>query len=277
MNTNPSFVKTAVIGHPIAHSKSPLIHNEWLREHGLQGSYEAIDIEADALAEGVQALVERGYAGFNVTLPHKVAIMALCDEVDERARLIGAVNTVSVRDGKLYGTNTDAFGFAQNIISADLGDWSFDAGTAVVLGAGGAARAVLYALLEEGAPEVILLNRTREKAEELAQMDARIRVEDWEGRNAAVKGANLIVNTTALGMEGKPPLEIYLSLAPASALVTDIVYAPLMTDLLAQAQKRGLRVVTGIGMLLHQARPGFELWNGIMPEVTPKLEKKVLG
>ena len=171
------FIKTAVIGHPIAHSKSPLIHNEWLRGHGFQGSYEAIDIEPEALAEGVRALVERGYAGFNVTVPHKIAVMALCDEVDEHARKIGAVNTVTIRDSRLLGTNTDAFGFAQNILSATgQENWSFEAGPAVVLGAGGAARAVVYALLENGVPSITLLNRTREKAEELAKMDARIKV-----------------------------------------------------------------------------------------------------
>ncbi len=278
MSAEQNFVKTAVIGHPIAHSKSPLIHSEWLREHGLEGSYEAIDIEANALTEGVQALIERGYAGFNVTLPHKVAIMALCDEIDARAQAIGAVNTVSVRDGKLYGTNSDAFGFAQNILSADLDGWSFKDGTAVVLGAGGAARAIIYALLEKGAPSIVLLNRTREKAEGLAQMAPdKIQIMDWEERNAAIKNANLIVNTTSLGMEDKPPLDIDLSLAPAGALVTDIVYAPLMTDLLKQAKDRRLHVVTGIGMLLHQARPGFELWNGVSPSVTPELEEKVLG
>ena len=274
---NKDFIKTAVIGHPIAHSKSPLIHSEWLREHGVEGSYEAIDIEPDALVEGVRALVERGYAGFNITLPHKVAIMALCDEVDETARAIGAVNTVTIRDGKLYGTNTDAFGFAKNILSAGLDGWSFKDGAAVVLGAGGAARAIIYALLKEGAPSIILLNRTREKAEELAGMDTKIQVEDWDKRNQALENANLVVNTTSLGMESKPSLDIDLSLAPAGALVTDIVYEPLMTDLLKQADTRGLRVVTGIGMLLHQARLGFELWNSVMPEVTPELEKKVLG
>ncbi len=276
-NINSDFIKMAVIGNPVAHSKSPLIHNEWLRKYELNGFYKAIDIKANALSDGVKALVERGYAGFNVTLPHKIAIMDLCDEIDEHARSIGAVNTVSIRDDKLYGTNTDSFGFAQNILSAtNLGNWSFKDGTAVVLGAGGAARAVLYALLEEGVPSIILLNRTREKAEKLARMNKRIKVADWGERNVAIENASLIVNTTSLGMEGKPPLEIDLSFVPASALVTDIVYAPLMTDLLKQARARNLRYVTGIGMLLHQARRGFELWNGILPEVTPELEKKVL-
>ena len=278
MSESQQFIKTAVIGHPVAHSKSPLIHNEWLREYGLKGSYEAIDIEPDALAEGVRALVERGYAGFNVTVPHKIAVMALCDEVDEHARKIGAVNTVSIRDGKLLGTNTDAYGFAQNILSATKQeDWAFGDGPAVVLGAGGAAKAVVYALLENAAPSIVLLNRTREKAEGLAKMDARIKVEGWDTRNDVLEGSNLIVNTTSLGMEGKPPLEIDLSKAPSGALVTDVVYAPLMTELLEQAKKRGLRTVTGIGMLLHQARPGFALWNGVMPDVTPELEEKVLG
>jgi shikimate dehydrogenase len=277
---NKNFIKTAVIGHPIAHSKSPLIHSEWLREYGLMGSYEAIDIEPDELAESVKVLVERGYSGFNITLPHKITIMALCDEIDERAQAIGAVNTVSIRDGKLYGTNTDGFGFAQNILSKCESEgwveWSFKDGAAIVLGAGGAARAIIHALLEQGAPSIILLNRTRKKAEELAQMDTRIQVKDWDTRNDVLNGANLIVNTTSLGMEGKPPLEIDLSLAPTHALVTDVVYAPLYTDLLNQAKGKHLRYVTGIGMLLHQARLGFELWNGTRPDVTLELEEKVL-
>ena len=278
----PSFVKTAVIGHPIAHSKSPLIHNFWLDKYGLNGTYNAVDIAPDDLDVSVKALVKQGYGGFNVTLPHKIAIMALCDKIDDRAKAIGAVNTVSIRDGKLYGTNTDGFGFAHNILETckdkDWNNWSFVSGRAVVLGAGGASRAVVYALLEHGTPEIILLNRTREKAEELAQMAPdKIIVQPWEKRNNAVIDANLITNTTSLGMAGKRPLDIDISLAPSHALVTDIVYAPLYTGLLQQAKEQDLRYVTGIGMLLHQARPGFELWNGIMPEVTPALVEKVLA
>ncbi|MCK5374410.1 MAG: shikimate dehydrogenase [Alphaproteobacteria bacterium] len=279
---NENFVKTAVIGHPIAHSKSPLIHNTWLGKYELNGSYEAVDIAPDVLGTGVKALVKQGYCGFNVTLPHKIAIIDLCDEIDARAKTIGAVNTVTICDGKLYGTNTDAFGFAHNILETckDKGwdDWSFAGGRAIVLGAGGASRAVIYALLNQGVPEIVLLNRTREKADELAQMAPdKIIVRSWDERNKIVIDANLIVNTTSLGMEGKPPLDIDISLAPPDALVTDIVYAPLYTGLLQQAKGQNLRHVTGIGMLLHQARPGFELWNGVMPEVTPALIDKVLA
>lgn len=281
MNKDKHFIKTAVIGHPIAHSKSPLIHEWWLREHGLSGSYDAIDIAPDALTEEVRSLVEQGYSGFNVTIPHKIAIMDLCNSIDKTARGIGAVNTVGIKDGKLYGTNTDGFGFAQNILSAckkeGWGDWHFSNGSAVVLGAGGAARAVIHALLERGVPEILLLNRTEEKAITLSKMaKKRITVVPWTQRNEACSGANLLVNTTALGMEGKPELDIDLCALPSHALVTDIVYAPLITGLLKQANALDLRIVTGIGMLLHQARPGFDLWNGIMPDVTLALEEKVL-
>lgn len=271
-----SFIKTAVIGHPINHSKSPLIHNYWLDSYGLSGSYEAIDISTKNLKRSVQDLINQGYKGFNVTVPHKIAIMNLCDEIDELAHEIGAVNTVSIRNKKLYGTNSDAYGFIQNI-KQNVPDFDFTAGKAVVLGAGGAANAVIYALLHENVPEIIILNRTKEKSKALTALDRRKLVAgEWKMRNDYLSNSNLIVNTTALGMSGKPPLEIDLTSAPKTALVTDIVYAPLHTDLLKQAKDRDLRTVTGIGMLLHQARTGFKLWNGVMPSVTKELEKLVL-
>lgn len=280
MSKEQNFVKTAVIGHPIAHSKSPLIHNHWLNAYGLKGEYTAIDIAPEALESGVRQLVEEGYAGFNVTVPHKQAIIPLCDEVDTLARTIGAVNTVTIRKNKLYGTNTDAYGFVQNIRSTlerDNISWNFSGGKAVVLGAGGAARAIVYALALEGAPEIVITNRTLEKAERLVSLAPDIiKVVDWEARDQALEGANIIVNTTALGMDGQPPLDLNLSAAPTGALVTDIVYAPLMPPLLEHAKSRGNPIVTGIGMLLHQARPGFELWNGPLPTVTKKLETAVL-
>ncbi|MGH1456325.1 MAG: shikimate dehydrogenase [Alphaproteobacteria bacterium] len=273
---NVPFIKTGVIGHPISHSKSPLIHNYWIQKYGLSGEYKAIDIAPDHLNEGIAALIDDGYTGFNVTVPHKIAIMDLCDELTPIAREIGAVNTVTIKDGKLYGTNTDAYGFAQNIKESATG-WAFDHGQAVVLGAGGAANAIMYALLAEGVPEIILTNRSREKAEALRTLSPeKITVVDWDARNDAFDDANLIVNTTALGMTGKPPLAVDISRAPQNALVTDIVYAPLMTDLLVAADKREMQVVTGIGMLLHQARPGFELWNGVLPDVTAEIEELVL-
>lgn len=264
-------IKTGVIGHPIAHSKSPLIHNYWLKEHDIGGEYKAIDIATENLQTGVQSLIDEGYAGFNVTVPHKVAIMDLCDDISPIAQKIGAVNTVSIKNGKLFGTNTDAYGFTQNIKENTTG-WTFDAGKAVILGAGGAANAIIYALLQEGVPEIILTNRTRDKADALRSLcPEKITVIDWDQRNDVLNDAHLIVNTTALGMRGKPALEVDISRAPKDALVTDIVYAPLMTDLLLSAKKHDLRYVTGIGMLLHQARPGFELWNGVLPDVTNEL------
>lgn len=273
---NTSFVKTAVIGHPIAHSKSPKIHNYWIKKYGLHGTYTAIDIPPENLKQGVQSLIDQGYIGFNVTVPHKIKIMALCDEIDDLAKKIGAVNTVSIQDGKLYGSNTDAYGFVQNI-KENTKNWRFEDGGAVVLGAGGAANAIIYALLQEGMPSITITNRTREKAENLAALSPdKIKIINWDDRNAAFKDSNLIVNTTALGMVGTPPLDVDISDAPASALVTDIVYAPLLTDLLCQAKDKNLQIVTGIGMLLHQARPGFKLWNGIMPDVTDDLVKLIL-
>ncbi len=271
-----NFIKTGVIGHPIAHSKSPLIHNYWIKEHGLSGEYKAIDIAPENFNESVANLIDKGYAGFNVTVPHKIAIMDMCDELSPIAQEIGAVNTVTIKGGKLYGTNTDAYGFAQNI-KESVKDWRFDGGKAVVLGAGGAANAIVYALLQENVPEIIITNRSREKAEALRTMAAdKITVVDWEDRNSTFDNANLIVNTTALGMSDKPALEVGISAAPKTALVTDIVYAPLMTDLLSAANAQGMQYVTGIGMLLHQARPGFELWNEVLPDVTAELEGLVL-
>ncbi len=270
-------VQTGVIGHPIGHSKSPLIHHHWISAHGLNASYEAIDIMPQDLESRVRELVTKGYKGFNVTVPHKQRMMDLCDELDDTARAIGAVNTVTIReDDSLYGQNTDAFGFTENLkqgggaVPADK--------PAIVLGAGGAARAIVYALLNEGVPEIVLLNRTRENAEELAaHFSASVTVRDWNARGSALENAGLLVNTTSLGMTGKPPLEIDLEKLPGDALVTDIIYAPLMTDLLKQARTRGHKTVTGIGMLLHQARPGFQAWHGVWPEVTEELERKVLA
>ncbi len=265
------FIKTGVIGHPISHSKSPLIHNYWLEKYGLNGAYKAIDIRPNDLKQDIQKLIDQGYTGFNVTIPHKISIMDLCDEIDDLAKEIGAVNTVTIKDGKLYGTNTDAYGFIQNIKSNEP-DFDFKAGKAVILGAGGAANAIAYALIKEGVPEIIITNRTKEKAQKLAR--GIIKVTDWEDRNEAIKNANLVINTTSLGMAGQPALDIELS---NNNLVTDIVYAPLHTDLLKQAQSKNIKIVTGIGMLLHQACRGFELWNGVFPSVTNELEQMVLA
>lgn len=269
-------MKSAVIGHPIAHSKSPIIHEYWLEQNNISGSYQVIDIAPDQLAVGIKNIIDNGYDGFNVTIPHKQEIINFCDSIDDTAKKIGAVNTVIIKDKKLYGTNTDAFGFIQNIKSS-APDFNFKNKTAFVLGAGGAARAVIYGLIEQGVQKIRLSNRTKEKAVELQKMAPKIiDIIAWEGVSEALKGADLLINTTSLGMQGSPALEIDLSALPTQALVNDIVYAPLMTGLLKQAQDRGNIIVTGIGMLLHQARPAFEAWTGILPEVTVELEQKIL-
>lgn len=266
-------VKTAVIGHPVGHSLSPLIHNHWIATYGLTGTYEAIDIPPDDLAAGVKKLIAEGYAGFNVTIPHKQAIMALCEDIDPTARAIGAVNTVAIKAGKLTGYNTDAYGFIENIRQQKPG-FDFTAGPALILGAGGAARAVAYGLKQASVPEIFITNRTAEKSQKLAK-ELGLSALEWEKRNDALSNKNLLVNTTALGMNGQPPLKIDLSALPTTALVCDIVYKPLMTDLLTAATTRGHPVVKGLGMLLHQARPAFEYWFKTLPDVTPDLEQKL--
>lgn len=272
-----SYIRCGVIGHPIHHSKSPIIHNHWIAEHGLSGEYKAIDIAPENLQSGVQTLIDEGYVGFNVTIPHKQEIFKLCASADDVAKAIGAVNTVVIKDGQLHGTNTDAFGFIENVRQNTFGI-DFAHRPVVVLGAGGAARAIVHGLIEAGAQDIILTNRTIDKAEEIAAVDPDIvRVIPWEKRSAILEGAGFLANTTALGMTGKAALEIDLSALPQEAAVCDIVYAPLMTELLVQAQRNGNQIVTGIGMLLHQARPAFEKWFGVLPDVTPELEKKVLA
>jgi shikimate dehydrogenase len=222
----------------------------------------------DNLKRRLPELISEGYSGFNLTLPHKELALPLCDYVDETAQQIGAVNTIFVRGGELHGTNTDMFGFIENIKAQHSG-FDFVAGPAVVLGAGGAARAIVHGLLQEGAPEILILNRTRSKAEALAADtgDRAVRVADWGRRSETLSGAHLLVNTTALGMAGKANLDINLVHLPVAALVADIVYVPLYTDLLRAAQARGNPICTGFGMLLQQARPAFEKWYGIMPDV----------
>jgi shikimate dehydrogenase len=268
-------IRAGVIGHPIAHSRSPKIHGFWLREHGIDGEYTAIDIAPDNLREGVDDLIHAGFAGFNVTLPHKQKIMALCADVDATAQAIGALNTVIIRNGKLYGSNTDAFGFMENL-REHAGSLNFTTVRVLVLGAGGAARAVVYALQQASVPDIAIANRTREHAEKIAADFRGVRVLDWDDRSRSLGAIDLLINTTSLGMTGKDPLQIDLSALPKNAAVNDIVYAPLMTSLLIAARERGNPVITGIGMLLHQARPGFKAWFGRDVVVAPELERLVL-
>lgn len=272
-----AFIKAGVIGYPVKHSKSPLIHNHWIAQYGLTGEYRAVEIAPEDLTVGVQRLIHDGYSGFNVTVPHKQAIFRLCDYVDDIAQAIGAVNTVVINDGLLHGTNTDAFGFIENVHQSAFGV-DFMHRPCVVLGAGGAARAVVYGLISAGAKKIILANRTRASAEEIAAMNpAIVEITDWEARNDVLLGAGFLVNTTSLGMTGKDSLVMDLSALSENAVVSDIVYAPLKTDLLKQAEEKGHQIVTGIGMLLHQARPAFQKWFGVLPDVSEELEKKVLA
>lgn len=272
-----STIKAGVIGYPISHSKSPLIHNHWLDRYGIAGDYSAIEVAPENLESDIARLAGAGFAGFNVTIPHKQAVMPLCATLDPTARAIGAVNTIVIRDGALHGMNTDAFGFLENLQKSSFGA-DFIHRPAVVLGAGGAARAVVHALLNAGAGRILLTNRTMGKIGDIVAMAPDV-IEPvaWDDKNAALTGAGLLVNTTSLGMTGQPELEIDLSLLPQDAVVCDIVYAPLMTAFLQQAETRGNQIVTGIGMLLHQARPAFEQWFGILPEIDEDLERRVLG
>lgn len=282
-NTNGEVFKRAgVMGWPVDHSLSPRVHGYWLRELGIAGEYVRIPVAPEAFTDKLRALKIDGFAGCNVTVPHKEAALTAVDEVHPMAKRIGAVNTVVVReDSSLYGFNTDGFGFMENL-RAGHEDFDVSSGPAVVLGAGGAARAVVSALLDAGVPEVRLLNRTQERAEALAGDLAGVgmgtlTVEPWTSRADALNGAALLVNTTTLGMRGKAPLDLDLSDLPRSAVVNDIVYVPLKTDLLVHAAARGNAVVDGLGMLLHQARPGFEAWFGALPEVTHDLREFVLA
>jgi len=267
--------KAGVIGHPISHSKSPFIHGYWLSQYGIDGEYKTYDIAPENLESGIQELVALGLSGFNVTLPHKQKIISLCKTLSDEAQAIGAVNTVTIdANGDLHGHNTDAFGFAQNLNQA-IPNFDWAASRVLVIGAGGAARAILYALSKNNVASITITNRTLESAVELAKLYGA-NVVDWENRNSAVAGIDLLINTTSLGMKGQEDLDIDLSALKQNAVVYDIVYVPLMTQLLQQAQTKGARIVTGIGMLLHQARPGFEKWFGKYPDVTAELEKIIL-
>ncbi len=269
-------LRAGVIGWPIAHSKSPVLHGYWLRHYGIDGSYERIPVEPGTLPAFIADLRTNGMRGVNVTLPHKVAVMDLVDDVAPEAQAIGAVNTIVVQPGgRLRGSNTDAFGFLENLKSG-APDTNFFSGPMVVLGAGGAARAVVHALAEFGT--VRIANRDPAKSQWFVERFGRnVKAVPWEQRAEALRGASLLVNTTSLGMSGHPPLDIALDALPVRALVHDIVYAPLETDLLRRAMARGNPVVDGLGMLLHQARPGFSAWFGRDPEVTPELRAAVLA
>ncbi|WEK04194.1 MAG: shikimate dehydrogenase [Candidatus Devosia phytovorans] len=267
-------IKAFVIGHPIKHSRSPLIHGTWLEEHGIDGTYEAIDVAPDALPAFFERLRAGEFAGGNVTIPHKEAVFALCDEVDPLARTIGAVNTLVVEDGKVFGSNTDYLGFLGNLDAGAPG-WSDTVEEAIVIGAGGAARAVLVALRHRGLGRIHLLNRTVANAETLAAaIGGPILAHGLDEWDDNAPNAGIVINTSSIGMHGTS-MDFDLALLPKSALVTDIVYTPLVTPLLADAVTHGLKTVDGLGMLLHQAVPGFEAWFGKRPAVTAELRRRV--
>jgi shikimate dehydrogenase len=266
-----------VMGWPVGHSRSPRLHGHWLAEHGIDGAYVPLPVAVERLPDAVRGLVALGLRGCNVTVPHKEAVIPLLDRIDATARATGAVNTIVVApDGTLSGTNTDVFGFAENLRDGAPG-WRAAGTVAVVVGAGGAARAVAWALREAGAADVRVVNRTPGRAERLAaDIGGPVRSVLWAEREAALDGAGLLVNTTTQGMEGQPALDLRLDALPRTALVNDIVYVPLTTPLLAEAARRGNPTVDGLGMLLHQARPGFAAWFGVEPTVTPALRRAVL-
>jgi shikimate dehydrogenase len=269
--------KACIIGHPVAHSRSPIIHTYWLNEHGIDGAYERADVPPGELPAFLQNLAERGYVGGNVTVPHKEEAFRRADIVHPSAEKLGAANTLWLEDGRLHAANTDVVGFLANL-DAQAPGWDVQRGEAIVLGAGGGARAVVYGLLERGAEAVHVVNRGRDRAEELAAFfGPRVRAHGFEDLPRLLRGAKILVNATSLGMTGKPPLDIDLSGLAPGGIVADLVYVPLETPLLAEARTRGLRAVDGLGMLLHQAVPGFQRWFGVRPEVTPALRNLIVA
>ncbi|WP_134500815.1 shikimate dehydrogenase [Microvirga pakistanensis] len=274
--------KAFIVGHPIKHSRSPLIHGYWLKRYGIEGSYERIDVEPVNFGNFLQIFHEQGFVGGNVTIPHKEAAFSRIVSRTERAERLGAINTLWVENGVVRGDNTDVLGFMANLdLSLGTG-WEQDVDTALVLGAGGGARGIVAGLQERPLRRILVANRTLSKAQDLVRsLEARgaaiLEPLAWEDLDRALPDAQLIVNTTSLGMAGQPSLQLDLARAPARAIVSDIVYVPLKTPLLAAAEEQGLRIVDGLGMLLHQAVPGFERWFGLRPEVTPELRALIVA
>ena len=269
-----------IMGWPVAHSRSPLLHGFWLDQCDIDGAYVPLPVRQGDIERALRALPLLGFRGCNLTIPHKQAALDVVDRVDPLARRIGAVNTIVVaEDGSLGASNTDIYGFRENLWE-HAPDWDPIAGAAVVVGAGGSARAVIAALVDSGVGEIRIVNRTLSRAEavatDLMTTAARITVHPWDRISSALEAAGLLVNTTSLGMSGEPPLDIDLSPLPLSAPVVDIVYVPLETRLLASARRRGHPVVDGLGMLLHQGRPGFEAWFGVKVRVTPELRAAIV-
>ena len=275
---HPRIPLAGVIGHPIAHSRSPALHGYWLKRYGLRGHYIPMDVAPADLAEVLRMLPRMGFVGVNITIPHKESILGIADIITDRAALIGAANTLIFRkDGKIHADNTDGAGFIANL-RQNAPNWDPTAGPAAVLGAGGAARAIVAALIEVGVPEVHIANRTRPRADAIrADFGAKVVVHEWVQAGNMIEGAATVVNTTSLGMVGKPDFRVPLDGLNPAAVVTDVVYTPLMTQFLIEAGEMGCTVVDGLGMLLHQGAPGFERWFGQRPEVDAATRAAVLG
>ncbi|WP_347311732.1 shikimate dehydrogenase [Defluviimonas sp. SAOS-178_SWC] len=278
MNDHPRIPLAGVIGSPVAHSKSPRLHGHWLKSYGIAGYYIPMDVTQADLREVIATLPKAGFVGVNVTIPHKESVLALADVVTDRAALIGAANTLIFRkDGRIHADNTDGYGFIANLRQNAPG-WTPAAGPAAVIGAGGAARAVIASLIEVGVPEIRLANRTRTRAEALRQeFGAKVVVHDWVQAGNMMEGAATVVNTSSLGMTGKPDFRVPLDALSPSAVVTDLVYTPLRTKLLEEAAEIGCVTVDGLGMLIHQAAPAFERWFGVRPEVDQSVRDAVLA
>lgn len=277
MSNNKPFRLAGVMGMPVLQSRSPLLHNHWIAQYGLNAAYGHFPVQPEHLAQAVRGLSALGLAGCNITIPHKVNAMSFMDWVDPLAQRMGAINCIVVQpDGALHGFNFDGYGYIQSLRDAKP-DWRADEGPVVVFGAGGAARAVVLSLVDLGAKDIRLINRTKAKAHELAQgLEAVVKVLDWHERHDALAGAALLINTTNQGMYDQPPLDVSLDALPNSALVSDAVYIPLETPLLKAARLKGHTTVNGLGMLINQARPAFQAWFGVMPEITPELQQAVL-
>jgi len=278
MSDSNQFKLAGVMGMPVFQSRSPILHNYWIKKYNLKGAYGHFPVQIENVEAAVRGLSALGLAGCNITQPHKLMAMKLMDQLSPMAQRIGAINCIVVQpDGSLHGFNNDGFGYIQSLKDAKP-TWRADDGPITVIGAGGAARAVVISLLDEGAKEIRLINRTRAKADELASVDPRIvKTYDWQERHAALEGAAMLVNTTNQGMYGQPPLEISLEALPKSAMVSDLIYIPLETPLLAAARERGHLTVNGLGMLLNQAIPAFEAWFGVKPEITEELRQAILA
>ena len=284
MSMHFPFKLAGIMGWPVAHSRSPSIHNYWIKQHGLKGAYVLLPTDPANLKDALKGLSALGFAGCNLTIPHKVMALPLVDRINDTARRMGAINTIVVEaDGSLSGYNNDGFGYIQSLLDAKPG-WQANAGPALVMGAGGAARAVIVSLAEKGAKDIRVCNRTDSSAADLAaefaadfaqNLGTKIAAVPWAQRHDAVADIALLVNTTSQGMGSNPPLDIHLDLLPTTALVSDVVYIPMETPLLKAAKARGNPTAGGLNMLLHQARPAFQKWFGVLPEVTPELVKIV--